>query len=85
VTPAERTQVVELLEVAHGYSVLGSIMPFRTACIELGTKGSEVAGVAAEAIDRARKEMDLPDKPSSERYRDAIGLALERVAEGSWP
>lgn len=84
-TKRTRAQVVELLELAHGYSLLGSIMPFRTACIEMDLKGSDVAQTAAEAIDRARKVLDLPAKPAPERYRDAIGMALERVEHGVWP
>ncbi len=80
-----RVKVVELLEVAHGYAIAGSIMPFRTACIDLKTHGSDIAGAAAEIIDRARKELCLPEKPAAARYRDAIGLALERVEEGTWP
>lgn len=84
-TDVQRSQVVELLELAHGYALLGSCMPFRTACIELDVRGSEASVAAGEAIDRARKEMGLPDKPAAEKYREAIGVALERVENGTWP
>ncbi len=84
-TKRERAQVVELLELAHGYAILGSIMPFRTACIELDLKGSEVAQSAAAIVDRARTLLVLPPKPTPERYRDALAMALERVENGKWP
>jgi hypothetical protein len=84
-TKRERAQVVELLETAHGYSILGSFVPFKTACADLGLKGSDVAKEAADAINLARAEMGLPEKPAAERYRDAIGLAIERVQAGEWP
>lgn len=80
-----RVKVVELLEVAHGYAIAGSIMPFRTACIELDLKGSEVAQSAAAIVDRARTLLVLPPKPTPERYRDALAMALERVENGKWP
>jgi hypothetical protein len=84
-TKRERAQVVELLETAHGYSILGSIMPFKTACVDLGLSGSDAAKTAGECVDRARVELKIEGKPSAERYREAIGVALERVEEGSWP
>lgn len=83
-TPGERELVVELLELSHGYAILGSIIPFKTACAELGLVATPIAREAAEVIDRARVEMKLAEKPQREQYRDAIGLALERVIAGDW-
>lgn len=90
-TPSQREQIVELLELSHGYALLGSIMPFKTACVELGLVASEVAREAAEVIDRARNELRelrgelwVSDKPTKERYTEAIGMALERVEAGDW-
>jgi hypothetical protein len=80
-----RTKLVELLELAHGFAVAGSAMPFRSACVELVARGTEVARIAGELVDKACVELKLPEKPQRECYRDAIGLALERVQEGVWP
>lgn len=79
-----RAQVVELLELAHGYALLGSIMPFKTACVELNLIGSDAAKAAAAAIDRARDEAGLPAKPNPRAYCEAIATALERVEKGDW-
>ncbi len=83
-TPAEREQVVELLELAHGYAIAGSIMPFKTACVELDLKGSEIAKQAACLIDLARNELKIEVKPSPSQYKEAIELALARVEDGTW-
>jgi hypothetical protein len=78
-TKSSRAQVVELLELAHGYAILGSIMPFKTACVELNLIGSDAAKEAAAAIDLAREEAA---KPNPRAYCEAIGAALERVEKG---
>jgi hypothetical protein len=84
-TKKERAQVVELLELAHGYAILRSAMPFRSACVELGHHGDDVSKAAGSLIDKARDEMRLDAKPKAPDYEKAIGLALDRVEQGEWP
>lgn len=79
---AVRSQVIEILETAHGFALLGSIVPFKHACSELGLIGSHAAEIASAAIDAVR-DGDTR-KPSREKYADAISTALDRVIERRW-
>lgn len=86
-TGGERETVVELLELAHGYSILGSLVPFMEACVELGVpRGSKPALLASFAIKKCQLVMVGGDrKPTSAELQGVILAALDYVTAGTEP
>lgn len=72
-----RKTVLDLLEVAHGYAILGSIWPMRKAAVECNIERSSEAWKAADAIVRAECPTDC--KPSIDEYELALSRAVAKV------
>lgn len=64
--------------MAHGYALLGSIMPMRTAQVELGLRhDSTVVAVAKEHISTELGER--PGKPTAAELTEALGRVLGKL------
>lgn len=78
-------RVKELLELAHGYALLGSFVAFRAACVELKLRGSREAMLAGVAIEHVRIARKVDGKPKREDYAAIIADALTYVETGTIP
>lgn len=86
--PEIKRDVIELLELAHGYSLMGSIIPMRAAQADANIpKYSEAAQLAAALVnaelDEYRKSLQIAEceKPSPTIYSEALSRAIERAKE----
>lgn len=72
-----RKTVLDFLEVAHGYAILGSIWPMRKAAVECNIEHGSEVWKAADAIVRAECPTDR--KPSIDEYELALGRAVVKL------
>lgn len=84
-TADEKELVVEVLELAHGYSILGSIVPFTQACVELNARGSKHALLAGFAIKKCQLILIGDRKPTAPELQRIILAALDYITAGDLP
>ncbi len=84
-TPTEKAAIVEILERAHGYALMGSIVAFRLACEECGGRGTKAAMLAGLAIEKAKFERGISGKPARSDYPEIIEAALQYIQTGALP
>lgn len=78
-TEEQRKQVYDLLELAHGYALLGNIMPFRAAAMRHGGMSSEISKLAAKVLLAVETPPREGVKPTLSEKTEALRLALESL------
>lgn len=76
--------VLEMLELAHGYALLGSIFPMRKAAAECGvSRESDIWDAANAALDAQLKLRlgERPEKPSMQDYEAALSAAIDVIEQ----
>lgn len=90
ITDETKEMVVDLLEVAHGFAILGSIMPVRQAANACDLhRDSEAVRLAHACIDAEIPTASIEEtparKPALSVYAEAIERAIDRAKQGRWP
>ena len=80
-TNEERKQLHELVELAHGYSILQSAVPMLLASTDLGLRKTSPVFVEAKRLVDLELQISgvIESKPALNQYQQALARVLDKL------